>query len=612
MAQTQDSMILNMLKTPQQVREEQLAKLREQSAAQAGLLAQPVQGTTALPGLLSRFAAGEMLAQGEDLNKAARRAAGAAGSALRMAGYDKAAEAVSQSFTSPEERLAVTRQNILKKTDTTNSESMILAARELQAAGDSAGAQALISKAQLMEKNAAETALTRQKALTEITVRLKNMAQAGASNAQMKETLDMLPFKISESEASTLLKQVQATKTSAETDALNAILPFKIDEKIANIALTEARQEQTVADIAETLKQSDAKLSLTQARTIAQAAITEKNKAETAKLVQLLPGEVKAQTADIANTLAKTNLTNEQIATEITMRIPEYLNLQADTKNKIAQSIANDALARKRNVETGAIEAKLPGELALQTAKLSETETKTELNRTQIDINREKLRTMNFTDFMKELDASGLTVTEQQSLIQDRVENTANQGNVALTEVVKGNIKEYSEVVAQGAQAYKGMQLAEKAIRVLPDATTGVGSDARSYVTKLGAQLGFGGDQATAFADTVLKVISGEMTLENAQMLKGTFSDRDIIMIQGMTPSAGWDAASLQYAFESIYIDRYVEYETARLFDHNQGSYDTKGWKNINIVQLKQDAKERYEEDAKERLALIKQSLRQR
>lgn len=49
----QQSMILNMLKTPQQVREEQLAKLRKQSTAQAKLLASPVSATTALHGLIS-------------------------------------------------------------------------------------------------------------------------------------------------------------------------------------------------------------------------------------------------------------------------------------------------------------------------------------------------------------------------------------------------------------------------------------------------------------------------------------------------------------------------------------------------------------------------------
>lgn len=130
-----ESMILNMLKTPQQVREEQLAKLRERSTAQAKLLAAPVSATTGIPGMLRSFAAGEMLAQGEDLNKAARRATGAAGGLLSAFGRPEVGRAVAESMISPEERQATQAQQIVKGLNTDDPAALKAAAQRLSALG---------------------------------------------------------------------------------------------------------------------------------------------------------------------------------------------------------------------------------------------------------------------------------------------------------------------------------------------------------------------------------------------------------------------------------------------------------------------------------------------
>ena len=73
------SMILEMLKTPQQVRQEQQQRLQEQALGQAQLMQPRTSGTTALPGLLSQFAASQMARQGPALAQTGRRAASAAG-----------------------------------------------------------------------------------------------------------------------------------------------------------------------------------------------------------------------------------------------------------------------------------------------------------------------------------------------------------------------------------------------------------------------------------------------------------------------------------------------------------------------------------------------------
>lgn len=153
-----ESMILNMLKTPQQVREEQLAKLRERSTAQAKLLAAPVSATTGIPGMLRSFAAGEMLAQGEDLNKAARRATGAAGGLLSAFGRPEAGRAVAESMFSPEERQAQATQDLMKNVDMGNVASLKSAAQRLRQVGNVKGALALDQRATEIASAQAEAA----------------------------------------------------------------------------------------------------------------------------------------------------------------------------------------------------------------------------------------------------------------------------------------------------------------------------------------------------------------------------------------------------------------------------------------------------------------------
>jgi len=152
MAKASQSMILDMLKTPQQVREEQLNKIRRNSLAQAQMMG-GVRGTTALPGLLSQFGQQEMVAQGVDLAKGARRASGAVGSALGMLGMQEAGQAARQAFVTPEERQASQAQNIMKNLDMTDPDAMKQAANQLQKIGLTGAANEL--------NNRAETAVQR-------------------------------------------------------------------------------------------------------------------------------------------------------------------------------------------------------------------------------------------------------------------------------------------------------------------------------------------------------------------------------------------------------------------------------------------------------------------
>ena len=108
--------------------------------------------------MLRSFAAGEMLAQGEDLNKAARRATGAAGGLLSAFGRPEAGRAVSESMFSPEERQAQATQDLMKNVDMGNVASLKSAAQRLRQVGNVKGALALDQRATEIASAQAEAA----------------------------------------------------------------------------------------------------------------------------------------------------------------------------------------------------------------------------------------------------------------------------------------------------------------------------------------------------------------------------------------------------------------------------------------------------------------------
>lgn len=596
MAKAPQSMILDMLKTPQQVREEQLAKMRQDSAAQAQLLAQPVRGTTALPGLLSRFAAGEALEQRTDLNKAARRAAGAVGGALQVAGYDEAAQQARQALATPEERLAQNRQGILKGVDTGSSKELMLAAKRLQEQGDTAGSSRLVAQAQQIEKQSAETALTREKALTEVTVRLKNMAAAGIDEARRMEVLQKLPFELTELEKNIILKESQIEKTTAQTERILALMPGEVTQQQADLALTLAREGKTEQEIITEMETRGVKIDEMKARTLASIASAEVSRTTVLEKTTLLDGQVRQQAADLANTLASTDQTRQQIAESIAKLPGELQNLEADVRLKYANILATDALKRKRDVEIGAIEAKLPGEIALQQANLIESGAKTDEIRSRIELNNEKLRTMNHTDFMKELDASNISDEQKEKLINERVKIRARTGDIQNVggKLVDMKLESISKTIAEGDGAGKAISVAKRVLAIAPDLDTGLTAAPMTLLNRIGAEIGLEGAEKATFANQTFKLLSGQVTLENAGALKGALSDKDLQFLKDTIAGRDLTQAVIIDAFAQMLYSRTADQRVAEEFDARIGSMTESELLDMNVVQEKRKLKRKF------------------
>lgn len=130
------SMILEMLKTPQQVRQEQQERLQKQALGQAQLMIPRTSGTTALPGLLSQFAASQMARQGPALADVGRRAASAAGQFAQARGATpETARQIARLGIPAEEQRAARMQQAVMQSDTSTIDGLQATIEKLRKAG---------------------------------------------------------------------------------------------------------------------------------------------------------------------------------------------------------------------------------------------------------------------------------------------------------------------------------------------------------------------------------------------------------------------------------------------------------------------------------------------
>jgi hypothetical protein len=611
MATQPQSMILDMLKTPQQVREEQLAKIRQQSAAQAQILAQPVRGTTALPGLLSRFAAGEAMEQRVDLDKAARRAAGALGSTAGMLGYAKAESSLRDALKTPEERLAGIRQSVMKGVDVSNSNELIAAAKRLSDAGDTQGAASLQKQAQQVEKAAADIALTQAQVRTEASKEAANMAKAGLDAEKIRDRLAKRGLEIDNLELDAIVKQARADNLEADTkkkdfdlERLKKVLPGELSMQAVEIALTAARANETSEKVSQLIQQAQPNLdkaiadaAATQALAELRGAQTEQTAVETKQAKERFPLEVvgldlknQATAAGITLDQARVNLVNSQVTTEeVTQRAQEA---------QISITQAREELVKE---ELSRYIQMTPSEVLKSQLGVKEIEGKIAQMDSQTLLNRGRLADIGQTEFTRELNTlveSGYYTPEQaQALVETRLQTIANKGSlgqVITEDRAKTTIKNVSQYVVDTAGSSKRMQQSMTALSLIKDANTGnFRSTADVYdaiVARAGSFFGMGKESlSTVQSNELLEVLLGDKALENASSLKGALSDRDLAFVRELAGNRNMKPEALVTLFQKQYAQAYAENQTAMTLEAMMADMSPQQIATFNYGRVRED-----------------------
>ena len=151
-----EGLLQGLLKTPQQVREEQLLRMQQQAVA-GRQLQSPLRASSALPGIFSNVLAQQAPALATDVAQAARGITQGVGGMLGAVGQQGLGQAVAGATISPEERQASAAQQALQGVVPSDPASLEAAAQRLQQLGLTAAAQQLVERARILRQRTKDT-----------------------------------------------------------------------------------------------------------------------------------------------------------------------------------------------------------------------------------------------------------------------------------------------------------------------------------------------------------------------------------------------------------------------------------------------------------------------
>ena len=151
-----EGLLQGLLKTPQQVREEQLLRMQQQAVA-GRQLQSPLRASSALPGIFSNALAQQAPALATDVAQAARGITQGVGGMLGAVGQQGLGQAIAGATISPEERQASAAQQALQGVVPSDPASLEAAAQRLQQLGLTAAAQQLVERARILRQRTKDT-----------------------------------------------------------------------------------------------------------------------------------------------------------------------------------------------------------------------------------------------------------------------------------------------------------------------------------------------------------------------------------------------------------------------------------------------------------------------
>ena len=310
-----NSLLADLLKTPSQVREEQMQKLRAEGLQRAGLLQAPTGARTALPSIYTNIARSGIASAGENVANIARLGSQGLGGLLSAAGAPQAGQALAQATVTPEERQAAQAQSVLKGLDMTNPEQLAEASKKLQSLGLSGAATSLLQRAQKLQSGQLDMALTASKIQTEAAKQADLLAKAGKSQAEIATEVALRNPQIDEINAKTLAQQALARQRTAEAVQTETLTPIKaalenkrIEAESAGIDLTTRKMSLISSQIStEEIQQRANEQKITESE-----AKTQLLEAQVDRYLALTPGEVIEQAQNIEKLKAGTEKEKQQ------------------------------------------------------------------------------------------------------------------------------------------------------------------------------------------------------------------------------------------------------------------------------------------------------------
>ena len=420
-----------------------------------------------------------------------------------------------------QEKQAEAVQSAMKGIKYDDPESMLMVADKLDSAGNAQAANALrqnAAKVQAQQSSAAAASLQQQKENAfrerELLLQAREVGLKALKEAREGEK-SAAELKRLEAEVNNINSQI------AERDEL---LGIKIRKGTAEAESIETQNTLDQALIGTRIAQAGADLGLT---------IQQQNQIKQSidQAAAKFPEELKGLTLDNISTEASTALTRAQANRTTALTGLEVKKIIKETELLGYQQEATQALTEERKA---------------------------------------RLDTMNSTDFLKELTAANLSKEEEQQLIRQRLEAQAASGGVEGfgTAVLETRLEQLTRFIDTGKDASKSLSRAETMLDAMNEANIGKGSTVLTFANSwLAALPGMDEAKATTAANDLVRVLTGEITLDAASNLKGALSDKDLEFLKTITPDKSMSPQGMRNVFTRMAASHYADVEVARQMD---------------------------------------------
>ena len=540
-----ESMLANLLRTPKQIREEELLKMQQQAAAQASLGGVMQGQSSALPGIFSSVMQQQRPALATDMAQTARGLTQGIGGMLGAVGAKDLGRAVSQATVSPEERQAAQAQQAIKGVDQNNPEALLALAQKLSAQGLAGPAQQIGQLARTVQAKQAEIGLTQSKTITEKSTQRKNIAAAAKDYAAAGYSEE---------------------QTATEIQRRNPELSLLEAQKIAEQAKAELDQERA-----------------------------NQVKAMTPEQVSLLKAQTKAQESGVKLDAKRMALLSAQISTEEVKKRAEDKGItEADARIELLEA------------ETDRYIALTPLEVIAQGKEIAKLEAGTEKDRQQAALAKARLGDIGQTEFLRELNAADYTKEEKDALIKKRVDALVTPEGItgaasAMNASKVDMLVQYSDkAIGTGPT----LERIERSIGLLDSTNVGRFGAPKAYFNKiLGDVFGVESSKQATVANELFEVLNKGLTLDRAENLKGALSERDLEFLVASGVGAFQSVETVQKLLLDYYKKTYSDQFVALALENKMTGMSNKDLSGFKATQFIRDQTEMAELRAEQELS---------
>lgn len=484
-----------------------------------------------------------------------------------------------------QEKQAEQTQTAMKGINYGDPASIIRAADNLEKAGRGDVAQQLRMKASEVSasKSAARAAEKQQYIENALAFRKVRVEERNAKTAELNLARQQ---NLSAAQIKKLEKEVEALELDLDKNL--ALLPLEVRQAVAEVETAESQVRVATATEDDAIVKAGAEAD----SAVAAAAVS----------TATVSDQIAQVGANLRQTMAQTGLTEVEIG-KTTQAMQQAAERHPAEMNKLLADVEGTVIANALNkAKTDRLRELTPFEVEAAMASIAKDEAMTEK---LIKEASEKKTTDFLTEVNTLVDMGTITQEQAEQYIKERTINRARTGGIqgVGTAKISRVLGEVDKAHVTAQNSLEAMNLANKALSLAGQATTGILANERAFALKVASQLGYEGADETVFANQMIDLLNAKITLDQASALKGALSDNDLKFLIKAVGNRELSGQVMAEVFAELHIEKFAELTVSQTLENIVINTPESEIGSLNIQELRTKIYQEAQAEGRRRLA---------